>query len=255
MPKRHVGGAQRHVHAELGRDQRDRLAASGVGVRVSAPTGMASGSITMSSHRDLVLLRGDVDELADQLEAPRPAPRGSPPRRSAARSRRRRTSSTIGRIASSRSSSAGHRVDQRLALVGGQPGVEHLDDRGVDDQRQVGQLLDQRGRPARISSASSASGAPMLTSSSMAPPATCSSTSISTRDRSPCAQLLLEDLPAGRVDPLADDRRTAGRHRSAPSLVAEDRMVCTGSSRHPVAVRLAYASLTSDVDWRAALAR
>ncbi len=36
-----------------------------------------------------------------------------------------------------------------------------------------------------ISSASSASGAPMFTSSTMAPPATCWATSVSTRDRSP----------------------------------------------------------------------
>ena len=38
---------------------------------------------------------------------------------------------------------------------------------------------------ATISSFSSASGAPMLTSSTMAPPATCWATSISIRDRSP----------------------------------------------------------------------
>ena len=38
---------------------------------------------------------------------------------------------------------AGDRVDQRLALVDREPGLERLDDRGVDRERQVGQRLDQ----------------------------------------------------------------------------------------------------------------
>ena len=45
----------------------------------------------------------------------------------------------------------------------------------------------------------------MLTSSTWAPAATCSSTSRTTCDRSPAAQLLGEGLAPGRVDALADD--------------------------------------------------
>ena len=41
---------------------------------------------------------------------------------------------------------AGHRVDQRLALVDGEAGLERLDDRGVDRQRQVGQRLHELDR-------------------------------------------------------------------------------------------------------------
>ena len=41
---------------------------------------------------------------------------------------------------------AGHRVDQRLALVDREPGLERLDDRGVDRQRHVGQRLHQLDR-------------------------------------------------------------------------------------------------------------
>src|SRR3984957_14599329 len=52
----------------------------------------------------------------------------------------------------------------------------------------------------RISAASSASGAPMLTSSSMDPPATCSLTSISTRDRSPARSCSWKSLrPVGLI--------------------------------------------------------
>ena len=41
---------------------------------------------------------------------------------------------------------AGHRVDERLALVRGEPRLERLDDRGVDAERQVGEPLHERDR-------------------------------------------------------------------------------------------------------------
>ena len=44
---------------------------------------------------------------------------------------------------------AGHRVEQRLALVDGEAGLERLDDRGVDRQRQVGQALDELDGPGQ----------------------------------------------------------------------------------------------------------
>src|ERR1035441_4457370 len=78
-----------------------------------------------------------------------------------------------------------------------------------------------------ISAASSASGAPMFTSSSMAPPATCSLTSISTRDRSPwrsCSWKIFRPVGLIRSPMIANGWSSPIR----TVLVAEDRMVCTG---------------------------
>ena len=76
------------------------------------------------------------------------------------------------------------------------------------------------GTAERISSISSASGSPTLTSSTSAPPATCSATSISICDRSPawsCAWKALR--PVGLIrspitqngSPRADHDRLRGR--------------------------------------------
>src|ERR1700759_3281365 len=84
------------------------------------------------------------------------------------------------------------------------------------------------GTAWRMSSASSASGAPMFTSSSMAPPATCSLTSISTRDRSParsCCWKIFRPVGLIRSPMLANGSSSPIR----TVLVAEDRMGCTGS--------------------------
>ena len=78
----------------------------------------------------------------------------------------------------------GDRVDQRAALVDRQPGLERLDDRRVDADRQVGELWTSLIALAS-SSGSSVSGTPMLTSSTSAPPSTCALTSRSIADRSP----------------------------------------------------------------------
>src|SRR5215470_14626860 len=97
----------------------------------------------------------------------------------------------------------------------------------------------------RISSASSASGAPMFTSSSMAPQATCSLTSISTRDRSPvrnCSWKIFRPVGLIRSPMIANGWSSPIR----TVLVAEDRMVCTGS--FPPA-----GSRYLRVDWCAAL--
>ena len=150
---------------------------------VSAPIGMASGSMTMSAaampyssvatrddlrrqvealvglHRDLVVVVGQRDDrgvvLLDQWQD-----RGHPV--------------VLG----------GDGVDQRPALVGREPGLERLDDRGVDADRQVGERLDQ---PDRLGQqlGSSVSGTPMLTSSTSAPPSTWALTSRSIAERSP----------------------------------------------------------------------
>ena len=93
MPKRHVGGAQRHVHAELGPDHRDRLDRPGrvQGVRADRHGQRVDHDVLdrdpyFSGRRTSMSLRTSSSAGAA-------APRGSPPRRSAARSPRRRTSS------------------------------------------------------------------------------------------------------------------------------------------------------------------
>src|SRR5271169_6812614 len=113
-----------------------------------------------------------------------------------------------------------------------------------------------------IRAASSASGAPMFTSSSMAPPATCSWTSISTRDRSPlrsCSWKIFRPVGLIRSPMIANGWSSPMR----TVLVAEDRMVCTGC-RSPQAlcclgpvlswpcVVLALCCLVSGVGQRAA---
>ena len=83
------------------------------------------------------------------------------------------------------------------------------------------------GTTCRMSSVSSASGAPMFTSSSMAPPATCSLTSISTRDRSPwrsCSWKIFRPVGLIRSPMIANGWSSPIR----TVLVAEDSMVCTG---------------------------
>src|SRR5579864_555846 len=80
-----------------------------------------------------------------------------------------------------------------------------------------------------ISAASSASGVPMFTSSSMAPPSTCSLTSIATRDRSPlrsCSWKIFRPVGLIRSPMIANGWSSPIR----TVLVAEDRMVCTGLS-------------------------
>src|SRR5271170_1922539 len=81
----------------------------------------------------------------------------------------------------------------------------------------------------RISSASSASGAPMFTSSSMAPPSTCSLTSISTRDRSPLRNWSWKIFrPVGLIRSPMMANGWSSPIRTV--LVAEDRTVCTVGS-------------------------
>ena len=80
-----------------------------------------------------------------------------------------------------------------------------------------------------ISSASSASGAPMFTSSSMAPPATWSLTSISTRDRSPLRSCSWKSFrPVGLIRSPMIANGWSSPIRTV--LVAEDTMVCTDFS-------------------------
>ena len=103
---------------------------------------------------------------------------------------------------------AGHRVEQRLALVDGEPGLERLDDRRIDRQRQVGQALDELdglGQDRRLVGQRDAGvdvehlGAGLDLGQDIA------------LDAAEVAglHLLGESLAAGRVDPFADDHERA----------------------------------------------
>ena len=111
---------------------------------------------------------------------------------------------TSGRTRSRRSSSPVTELTQRLALVDGEPGLERLDDRRIDRQRQVGQGLDELdrlGQDRRLVGQRDAGvdvehvGAGLDLGEGVA------------LDAAEVAglHLLGEELAAGRVDPLADD--------------------------------------------------
>src|SRR3954451_16311618 len=91
---------------------------------------------------------------------------------------------TIGRIASSRSSSPVTEFTSALPLYSLSPASSAS---MTDESMQSGSSVSpcSMGTALRISSTSSASGSPTLTSSMSAPPATCCSTSVSIWERSP----------------------------------------------------------------------
>src|SRR5215472_2807821 len=80
-----------------------------------------------------------------------------------------------------------------------------------------------------INSASSASGAPMFTSSAIAPPATCCSTSMVTRDRSPARSCCWNSLrPVGLIrSPMIANGWSSPMTRVLPG---EEIVVCTCGS-------------------------
>ena len=188
----------------------------------SAPTVIASGSMTMSSagmpyssvatrrilpvrsRRSCAVAGMPVSSLASAMTA-------APWRL------------TSGRISSIRSSSAGHRVDQRLALVGGEAGLQRLDDRSSRCRAAGRSSPAPAGSRVASSSASSVSGTPMLTSSTCAPAATCSCDVDDDLREVALAQLRREGLAPGRVDPLADDaERLVGADHDLAGLRAQD---------------------------------
>ena len=182
-------------------------------VVVSAPIGIASGSITMSAwampyscgrdpddlgrqveplvglHRDLVVVVGQRDDrgvvLLDQRED-----RGEPV--------------VLG----------GDRVDQRAALVDRQPGLERLDDRGVDADRHVGEALHQLDRPGEQVGLVGERDAHVDVEHVGAALDLGLHVALD-RGQVAGAQLLLEDPAAGRVDPLADQAE-------APAVADDD---------------------------------
>ena len=160
---------------------------------------------------------------------------------------------TSGRTRSSRSSSPVTRVDERLALVDGEPGLERLDDRRVDRQRHVGERLDELdglGQDRRLVGQRDAgvdvehvrAGLDLGERVALDPAEVAG------------LHLLGQQLAAGRVDALADDderpveadddlarRRVDRRSRvtrcSSSRLVGATRRSSTSSCRPPRAVR------------------
>ena len=142
--ERHVGRAARHVHAELVLDPAHRLEERQrvVAVRADRHGQRVDDDVL---DRDAVLLRGHLDDLADEHEPLVGLHRdlvlvvGQRDDRGveALDQRQDRLHPLV---------LGGHRVDQGAALVDRQPGLERLDDRGVDADRQVGELLHHRDR-------------------------------------------------------------------------------------------------------------
>ena len=172
-------------------------------VVVSAPMGMARGSMTMSAcampyscvatrtilpvsvdalvglHRDLVVVVGQGDDrgvvLLDQRED-------------------RRHAVVLG----------GDRVDQGTALVDREAGLERLDDRGVDADREVGQLLDHLDRLGQQLGLVGERHAHVDVEDVGAALDLRLDVALDRREVA-VAQLLLEDAAPGGVDPLADE--------------------------------------------------
>ena len=109
----------------------------------------------------------------------------------------------------------GDGVDQRPALVDRQPGLERLDDRGVDADRQVGELLDHRDRLGEQLGLVGQGHAHVDVEHVGAALDLGLDVALDRREV-PGAQLLLEDPAAGRVDPLADQDEGARRGRAPP---------------------------------------
>ena len=110
---------------------------------------------------------------------------------------------------------AGHRVDQGLALVDGEPRLERRDDRGVDRQRHVGQRLhelDRLGQDARLVGERDAGVDVEHLRAGLDLGQRVGLDLAVVADRHLGGEL----LAAGRIDALADDARTAARSRSRP---------------------------------------
>ena len=170
---------------------------------VSAPMGMASGSMQDVLDGDAVLARGDVHDLPGELEAPlgllgdlefvvRQRDDGGAV---ALHQRQDRFEPLV---------LGGHRVDECFALVSRQPGVERLDHRRVDAERQVGQALDQLHRLDHQIDLVGERSPHVDVEHHGATGHLLRDVDLDTRQVTG-AQLILEDLATGRVDAFADD--------------------------------------------------
>ena len=134
---------------------------------------------------------------------------------------------TSGRICSIRSSSAVIELTSARPWYADEPGLERLDDRGVDADRQVGELLDHRDRLGEQLGLVGQRDAHVDVEHVGAALDLGLDVALD-RGQVAGAQLLLEDPAAGGVDPLADQAEAACRGRCTTSWVAERSTVSSG---------------------------
>ncbi len=173
---------------------RRTVSMNSVTARGSAPTGIASGSMTMSSG-GMPWSPADRHDLARQLE---PALRlhrdlvvvGEPDHGRAVPcdERQDRLEPLV---------LAGDRVHERLALVGAEAGLERLDDGRVDHERQVGQALHERDRASHAARSRRPAGRPRSRRARRRRPRPARPRRSRAADRSPACELGLE-APCGR---------------------------------------------------------
>ena len=173
---------------------------------------------------------------------------------------------TSGRISSIRSSSAVTELTSALPSYAASPASSaSTTEESMHSGRSVSSWMSLTARESR--SASSVSGTPMLTSSTCAPPATCCRDVELDLRQVARAQLLLELLAPGRVDPLADDaerlvgpdrdrlrRRTQNRVHALSSSGSARRCRRSASPRS-VTSRATLSSCRKSVMWMPAHAR
>ena len=207
-------------------------------VLVSAPMGMARGSMTMSACAMPYSCGGDADDLAGELDALVGLHRDlvvvvgqRDDRRVVLLDQRedRRHAVVLG----------GDRVDQGTALVDREAGLERLDDRGVDADREVGQLLDHLDRLGQQLGLVGERDAHVDVEHVGAALDLRLDVALDRREVA-VAELLLEDAAPGGVDPLADE----GEARVVPDdhLAggrAQDRAQRLGGAHAGTLVRLA----------------
>ena len=141
QPERDVRRAERHVQPELVADEADRLERRHDGLRIGAD-GHRERVDDDVLERDLLASVDGVDEPLADLE-PLLRRLGDPGLVVDEADDRRAVLLHERQHALEPLLLAGDRVDERLPLVGGEPGLERLDDRRVDADRQVGVLLDE----------------------------------------------------------------------------------------------------------------
>ena len=117
---------------------------------------------------------------------------------------------------------AGDRVDERLALVGGEARFERLDHGRVDAERQIGEPLDERDGLPHQPDLVGERIADVDVEHVGAARQLLGDVDLDLREIA-LLQLRLECLAAGRVDPLADDaERLAGADDDGPRPRAQD---------------------------------
>ena len=144
---------------------------------------------------------------------------------------------TIGRIASSRSSSPVTELTSALPSYAARPGLERLDHRGVDAERQVAEALHERDRAAHQPDLVGERVADVDVEHVGAARDLLRDVRLDLREVAGL-ELRLEGLAAGRVDPLADDaERLLGPDDDGLRLRPDDGVHQAGTAARLRAIR------------------